>query len=90
MLKEPTITNFMKLSGQFAEHVGLITDKTRNALNLAKNSGLVCSMPMFGEGVFTLGRRESFKELFEIFRKHGLAGQILVSKVDFVGARVLE
>jgi pantoate kinase len=90
LLKESTIKNFMRLSRQFAEHVRLITDKTRNALNLANHTGLVCSMPMFGEAIFTLGKRESFKELFETFRKHGLGGQILLSKVDFEGARVLE
>jgi pantoate kinase len=90
LVREPTIANFMKLSRQFAEHVGLITDKTRNALNLADSTTLVCSVPMFGEAVFTLGRRESFKELFETFRKHSLDGQIFVSEIDFEGARVLE
>jgi pantoate kinase len=90
LLKESTIPNFLKLSRQFAEHVGLITDKTRNALNLADDTGLVCSVPMFGEAVFTLGKRESFDELFETFRKQGLRGQILVSEIDFEGARVLE
>jgi pantoate kinase len=89
LVKEPTIANFLKLSRQFAEHVGLITDKTRNALNLADTTSLVCSMPMFGEAIFTLGTRESFKELSETFRKQGLDGQILVSEIDFEGARVL-
>ena len=90
LLKESTIANFLKLSRQFAEHIGLITDKTRNALNLADSTDLVCSVPMFGEAVFTLGRHESFKELFETFRKHGLDGQTLVSEIDLEGARVLE
>jgi pantoate kinase len=90
LLKESTIANFLKLSRQFAEHIGLITDRTRNALNLADSTGLVCSVPMFGEAVFTLGRHESFKELFETFRKYGLNGQTLVSRIDFEGARVLE
>jgi len=89
LVKEPTIANFLKLSRQFAEHVGLITDKTRNALNLADSTSLVWSMPMFGEAIFTLGTRESFKELLETFRTQGLDGQILVSEIDFEGARVL-
>jgi pantoate kinase len=90
LLKEPTIANFLNLSRQFAEHVGLITEKTRNALNLADSTSLVCSMPMFGEAIFTVGKRESFKELFETLHKHGLDKQILVSEIDFEGARVLE
>jgi len=90
LVKEPTTTNFLKLSRQFAEHIGLITDKTRKALNLANHTSLVCSVPIFGEAVFTLNKRESFKELFKTFHKHGLDGQIFVSEIDFEGARVLE
>jgi pantoate kinase len=90
LVKEPTVTNFLKLSRQFAEYIGLITDKTRKALNLANRMSLVCSVPIFGEAVFTLGKRESFKELFKTFHKHGVEGQILVSEIDFQGARVLE
>jgi pantoate kinase len=90
LVKEPTITNFLKLSRQFAEHIGLITDKTRKALDLADHTSFVCSIPIFGEAVFTLGKRESFRELFETFHKYGLDGQILVSDIDFGGARVLE
>ncbi|HML03616.1 MAG TPA: hypothetical protein VK487_09640 [Candidatus Bathyarchaeia archaeon] len=90
LLKESTIANFLLLSRKFAEHIGLITDRTRNVLNLTDSTGLVCSVPMFGEAVFTLGRHESLKELFEIFRKHGLNGQTLVSGIDLEGARVLE
>jgi pantoate kinase len=90
LLKESTTANFLKLSRQFAEHIGLITDKTRKALNLADSTGLVCSVPMFGEAVFTLGRQDSFKELFETFRKHCLNGRTLVSGIDFEGARALE
>jgi pantoate kinase len=90
LVREPTVTNFLKLSRQFAEYIGLITDKTREALNLANSTSLVCSVPIFGEAVFTLGKRESFKELFKTFHKHGVEGQILVSEIDFEGARVLE
>lgn len=90
LLKQPTISNFLNLSRQFAEHVGLITNTTRNALNLADSTSLVCSMPMFGEAIFTVGKRESIKELLETFRKHGLDRQILVSEIDFEGARILE
>ena len=90
LLNEPTVANFLKLSRQFAEHVGLITEKTRNALKLADSTNLVCSVPMFGEALFTLGGHGSFKELFETLHKHDLNGRVLVSGVDFEGARVLE
>ena len=58
-------------------------------MNLADDTGFVCSMPMFGESVFTLAQRESLEELVKIFREQGSGGQVLVSDVDFEGARVL-
>jgi pantoate kinase len=89
LVKEPSIANFMKLSRQFAEHVGLITSRVRNVLDLADGLGSVCSMPMFGESVFTLAHRESLEELLRIFYEHISGGQAFVSNVDFQGARVL-
>jgi len=90
LLREPTVSNFLRLSRQFAEYVGLITENTRKALNLANGTGLVCSMPMFGEAVFTLGKRELLEELLENLRKNGLNGRSLITKIDFKGARLLE
>lgn len=89
LTKEPSIANFMKLSRQFAEHVGLITNRIRNTLNLFDNRGFVCSMPMFGESVFTLAQNESLEELLKIFHEHGRGGQVIASQVDFEGARLL-
>jgi pantoate kinase len=90
LVNEPTVANFLKLSRQFAEHIGLITDKTRKALDLADKTNFVCSMPIFGEAIFTMGEGESLKELFKTFHKQGVDGQIVISKVDFEGARVLD
>jgi pantoate kinase len=89
LVEEPNIANFMKLSRQFAEHVGLMTSKIRKALNLADGTGSVCSMPMFGESVFTLAHGESLGELVKTFREQGSGGRVLVSEVDFEGARVI-
>jgi pantoate kinase len=89
LVKEPSISNFMKRSRQFAEHVGLITDKIGNALELADNSGVLCSMPMFGESVFTLVERGSSEQLLKIFQEHRLDGRAVLSEIDFEGARLL-
>lgn len=89
LVKEPSITNFMKLSREFAEHVGLITSPVRDVLELADDVGSVCSMPMFGESVFMLAQRKSLEKLLSIFHEHCSGGQVFVSNVDFEGARVL-
>jgi pantoate kinase len=86
----PNISNFLRLSREFAEQVGLITEKVRCVLNAADEAGVICSMPMFGESVFTLTEDKNLKQIQEVFRKHGSNGQIIVGKVDHEGARLLQ
>jgi pantoate kinase len=88
LVKAPTITNFMRLSRQFAEHVGLITERVRNILDAADEAGVVCSMPMFGECAFTITDEDSVTRILRVFRKCGSGGQTVVSKVDHEGARL--
>jgi pantoate kinase len=89
LIEEPNVINFMNFSRQFAEHVGLITEKVRRILTATDNANFVCSMPMFGESVFTLIKQEPLKELVKIFREHGADGKIIISEIDFEGARLL-
>ncbi|MDH5481253.1 MAG: hypothetical protein OEY22_00020 [Candidatus Bathyarchaeota archaeon] len=89
LVEEPDFINFMKFSRQFAEHVGLITSKVRSVLKAADETNFICSMPMFGESVFTLIERKHTEKLLEIFRKFD-AEKILVSEIDHVGARLLQ
>jgi len=89
IIEEPNVTNFLKSSRQFAENVGLITEKIQRVLNAADDAGFVCSMPMFGEAVFTLIERESLEELLKVFHAYASDERIIVSEIDFEGARIL-
>jgi len=89
LIGDSSISNFMRLSRQFAEHVGLITDRIRCVLNEADEASFVCSMPMFGESVFAIVERESLGKLKKIFLKYGSEQQIVISGIDFEGARLL-
>ena len=89
LIEEPNVTNFMDFSRQFAEHIGLMTEKTRRILHATDNANFVCSMPMFGESAFTLIKQQSLEELLQIFRKYSPDGKIIVSEIDFEGARLL-
>ena len=89
LIEDSSISNFMRLSRQFAEHVGLITDRIRCVLNETDEASFVCSMPMFGESVFAIVERESLGELEKIFLKYGSEQQIVISGIDFEGARLL-
>jgi len=89
LMEDPELVNFLRLARQFAEHVGLLSEKVKKVLDATGDTCFVCSMPMFGESVFTLVERESLEELVKIFRKHGSDGHIITSEIDFEGARVL-
>lgn len=89
LMEKPRLENFLTLSRRFAEHTGLITSRVRLVLNETDTSGIVCSMPMFGEGVFSIVEQNGLETLLRIFQKHGSADKILVSKIDFEGARLL-
>lgn len=89
LIEELNVTNFMNFSRQFAEHVGLMTERIRRTLRATDNANFVCSMPMFGEAVFTLIKQESLEELLKIFRKYNPDGKIIASEIDFEGAQLL-
>lgn len=90
LTEEPELSSFMKLSRQFAEHVGLLSKKTKKVLKATDSARFACSMPMFGESVFTLVEHESLEKLVKIYRKYDPDGRIITSKIDFQGARVLK
>jgi pantoate kinase len=86
----PTVGNFMKTSRRFAEHVGLVTDRVRRVLRETDRTGVDCSMPMFGECVFTLAKRSDLKKVLQVFQEHSQRGLTIVSEVDQEGARLLQ
>lgn len=90
LIEEPNVKNFMNFSRQFTEHIGLMTQRIRRILHAADNADFICSMPMFGESVFTLIKQESLEELLQIFRKYSPDEKIIVSEIDFEGARLLK
>lgn len=90
LIEEPNVKNFMDFSRQFTEHIGLMTQRIRRILNAADNADFICNMPMFGESVFTLIKQESLEELLQIFRKYSPDEKIIVSEIDFEGARLLK
>lgn len=89
LIEKPDLKSFLKLSKRFAEHTGLITERVRRVLNETDASGIVCSMPMFGEGIFSVVKKDDLETLLKIFRKHGSTDKIIISKIDFEGARLL-
>jgi pantoate kinase len=89
LIETPIAEEFMRLSRQFAEHVGLFTERVRQVLEATDKTGVVCSMPMFGESVFTLAKPRDLEKVLQVFRNNSSSGQIITSDVDQQGARLL-
>jgi pantoate kinase len=88
LAKEPETADFLGSSRQFAENVGLISNRVRQVLDAADAAGFVCSMPMFGDSAFTLVEPELLEDLTAIFKRFP-EGNVVTSLIDFEGARML-
>jgi pantoate kinase len=89
IVKAPNLSNLMRFSRYFADHIGLVSSRVREVFKAADEIGLTVSMPMFGEGAFTICRRDSAKDVLELFSRCIPQGQVFVSEIDFKGARVI-
>ncbi len=91
LIAEPKPHLFMDLSRKFAEHVGLISPRIKNIFTEADSRELTCSMAMLGETVFSLVKTDSLEDLLKIFHRHAPSEQnIIISEIDFQGARLLD
>ena len=79
---------FMQLSRRFAEHVGLITPRLRAVLEKTDEAGILCTMAMFGEVVFSLVEGDQAERLVEVLRAAAPEREILVAGIDEEGARL--
>lgn len=83
----PTVTNFLKCSRQFAEHVHLITERVHAVLQDSDAKGFTCSTAIFGENAFTLVLPSQVQEITAILESHkSMNHDVLVMNVDTKGA----
>jgi pantoate kinase len=89
IIERPSVSTFMHSSRQFAERTDMITDRIRKVLDIVDKHNIICSMPMFGETVFTIIEEEYLQQILAIFNTHNSDRRILVSAIDFEGARLV-
>lgn len=89
LANEPKVASFLTFSRWFADNIGLETEKVRRVLRATDADNFVCSMPMFGQAVFTLVDQDSLEKLLGVFRNYGSNEAIIVSEIDHQGARLL-
>ncbi|MFX1565545.1 MAG: pantoate kinase [Promethearchaeota archaeon] len=87
----PTVSNFLEYSRNFAEHIGIITKRVNAVLQEADDDGIVCSSAIFGENVFSIVGPDQIQDLTRIFEHHKISeNQIMVMEIDCEGARVID
>ncbi len=90
LLLDPSLENFMAFSRQFAESVGLISKRLRKILTQTDRAGIMCSMAMIGETLFTIAKSDQVEEVRSILNRSSRSrSRMIVSGIDLQGARVL-
>lgn len=90
ILSKPDVENFLLSSREFAERTELISLRICRVLKETDISSIVCSMPIFGEGVFTIVKRSDLEKIVGVFKKYGQMENIIVSEINFEGAKLIE
>ena len=84
------LENFLECCWEFSEKAGFATENTRQLVKLAKKAGAVgAAQNMIGEAVHALVLKENADQVAEAFKQVLPSEKVLVSKIDFQGARLV-
>ena len=90
ILAEPSLENFLGCCWQFAQDAGFATERVRRLVALAQKAGAVgAAQNMLGEAVHAVVLEENALDVAEAFKEVLPKESILVSKLDFAGARLV-
>jgi pantoate kinase len=90
ILAEPSLENFLESCWDFSKKAGFATQNVRKLVKLAKKAGAVgVAQNMIGEAVHALVREENANQVVEAFNQVLSSEKIIVSKIDFQGARLV-
>ncbi len=91
ILTEPTLENFLDCCWSFSEKAGFATQRMRQLVKLAKKAGAIgAAQNMIGEAVHAIVLKEKADSVTEAFKKVLSSEKIIISKIDFQGARLIQ
>jgi len=89
ILQKPTLKNFLDCCWEFSQKAGFATERTRKLVEVAKEAGAVgAAQNMIGEATHALVLEENASKVAEAFKQVLSSQQVIVSKIDFQGARL--
>ena len=87
--KTPGIEIFLNCSYNFTSNTGLLPKNLEEICNKLREINIISSMLCFGEVIFTLVPENKKKDVLNIMNLYSNVGQIIESKIDFTGGRLL-
>lgn len=90
LMKSPTPQNFIKVSYEFSEALGLLDDELRTLIRTAKSAGTIgASMVMLGKAVFALVKASELECVKHAFLELVGPDAILTTDFDLAGAKLV-
>ncbi len=90
ILDEPSLENFLDCCWEFSQKAGFATENIRKLVASAKKAGAVgAAQNMIGEAVHAVVHEENVNSVSEAFKQTLPQQQVIVSKIDFQGARLV-
>jgi pantoate kinase len=90
ILTEPSLENFLECCWDFSKKAGFATENVRQLVKLAEKAGAVgAAQNMIGEAVHALVLKENADQVAEAFKQVLPFENVIVSKIDFQGARLV-
>jgi pantoate kinase len=90
ILDEPSLENFLDCCWEFSQKAGFATEKIRKLVASAKKACAVgATQNMIGEAVHAVVHEENVNSVSEAFKQTLPQQQVIVSKIDFQGARLV-
>jgi len=91
ILREPTLKNFLDRCWEFSEKAGFTTPNVRQLVKLANDAGAVgATQNMLGEAVHAVVSVAKADHVAEAFKRVLPPEKVIVSKIDFQGARLIK
>lgn len=91
LIGEPTPQNFMSVSREFAEVLGLLDDELRALIKAVLSADVIgASMVMLGRAVFALVKEEKLERARRALLEFLEPSAVMAANLDFSGARLVD
>ena len=90
LLKNPSISNLMRLSYKFAQESNLMPKEIWDILKKLHSRGYDdSSMVMLGKSLFCIVDQSNVKKVVDIIKKSSSSGKLFIADIDSQGARII-